>query len=158
MFWKHIRAWFEYQEVSLQIVQKMTYFHTVLSCSFFVTHLAQAFLSGVYYRQTSIGLGVLQSLSRISICHYYSSLVFLKPKSHSSDRISHKVLHGTETIIQSFSKAHQRDFSLLCSQLDTENCSLERDTVVSVSVAAVRLQSSLLCISNAHLSLLRFEN
>jgi len=60
--------------------------------------------------------------------------------------------------IQCVSKAHQRDFSLVYSQLDTENCRLEHDTVVSVSVAAVRLQSSLLCISNAHLSLLRFEN
>ncbi len=91
-----------------------------------VPRLAQAFLSSIYYRQTSIGLDVLQRLSRLSICRHYSSLAFLKPRSHSSDRISHKVLCGSETTIQSVSKAHQRDFSLLCSQLDTKNHSLER--------------------------------
>lgn len=91
-----------------------------------VLHLAQAFLSSMYYRQTSIGLDILQRLSRLSIRRHYSSLAFLKPRSHSSDRISHKVLCGAESTIQSDSKAHQRDFSLLCSQLDTKNRSLER--------------------------------
>lgn len=105
---------------------EMACFHTVSSCGYLVPLLAQAFLSSIYYRQTSIGLDVLQRHSRLRICRHYSPLAFLKPRSHSSDRISHKVLRGTKTTIQGVSKAHQRDFSLLCSQLDTENCSLER--------------------------------
>jgi len=49
-----------YQEVSL----KITYFHIVLSCSLLVTHLAQAFLIGIYFRQISNALDMLQRLSR----------------------------------------------------------------------------------------------
>ncbi len=121
--WRHNRATVRsVLDVIPQIVQKCMSRAAVTV----VLHLAQAFLSSMYYRQTSIGLDVLQRLSRLSIRRHYSSLAFLKPRSHSSDRISHKVLCGAETTIQSVSKAHQRDFSLVCSQLDTKNRSLEQ--------------------------------
>jgi len=43
---------------------KVTYFHIVLSCSLLVTHLAQAFLIGIYFRHISNALDMLQRLSR----------------------------------------------------------------------------------------------
>lgn len=60
----------------------------------------------------------------------YFLLLFLRLQlvSHSSDRISHKVPQSSENIIQSVSKAHQRHFSLLCSQLDAADGSCERSS------------------------------